>query len=389
MNQSNKKGLQQPLNVASPKAPIPNRRMPQLPRLRRRNRRLLLAQRSSPGISNNLSVRNPGFVSRNQVGVAAAYSSSQLSSAPRIFATRDSSRIIHRELISSITGTTNFSILAANTFALNPGLASTFPWLSTQAQGWERYRFDRLRFCYYTRTGSNIPGSVQMIPDYDAADAAPISEQVASSYEDVKEDAPWKDIECELRPSALNALGPSKFVRTGPILVNQDIKTYDAGNFFLATTDGTAVSWGKLWVEYDITLMTPQLQPNGANFLAVQGITTVNPTSANMLGTQAPVAGSSNLVTVVGEVVTFLVAGTFHVYYHVNGTTSTQTGGPAAGAGGAVIQSIVSGSGAALMYQWDNVTMLVGSTLTYNNTLAAGTSASLVVYQVPSTLGPC
>jgi len=61
----------------------------------------------------------------------------------------------------------------------------------------------------------------------------------------------------------MHPIGPKKFVRTAGLAANLDVKTYDAGTLFVGTIDGTAVNWGKLWVEYDITLYTPQLQPQG------------------------------------------------------------------------------------------------------------------------------
>jgi hypothetical protein len=321
---------------------------------------------------------------QRQESVAAAYSSGQRSGAPRIQASRDQVRIVHRELIGSITGSQAFAV--AQTTALNPGLSASFPWLSTQAQSWERYRFNKLRFCYYTRTGSNVPGSVQMVPDYDASDSAPVSEQVASTYEDVEEDAPWKDIECELRPSALHALGPSKFIRTGGLLPNQDIKTYDAGNFFLATTDGTAVNWGKLWVEYDVTLMTPQLPPGGGGVISAQAITGTTPTTASILPTPVTIGNSSNIVSVVGEVVTFNQAGQFEVVLLTQATTATVTGNPAFGAGAVDLFSTSGGSGTSNLIQFIQMTAVVGSTITFNNTIVAGTASQLVVSQLPTLL---
>jgi hypothetical protein len=174
--------------------------------------------------------------------VAAAYSSQMSTRMPSVKRLNDRVRITHQELIGSITGTVTFT--QSQGFALNPGLPASFPWLSSQAQGWERYRFHSLRFCYYTRTGSNTPGSMMMVPDYDAADVAPVSEQIASAYKDVVEDAPWKNICCDLPQASLNALGPTKFIRIGALSANEDIKTYDSGNLFVFTTDGAAVSWG-------------------------------------------------------------------------------------------------------------------------------------------------
>jgi len=329
---------------------------------------------------------------RGQVGVAAAYATGQSTRAPLVQASRDQARIVHRELIGSMTGSGAFAV--AQTIPLNPGLPAFAPWLASQAQGWERYRFNKLRFCYYTRTGSNVPGSMMLVPDYDAADAAPASEQIASSYEDVEEDAPWKDICCVLRAEALHALGPSKFIRTAPLAANLDIKTYDAGNLFACTVDGTAVSWGKLWVEYDVTLITPQLGASGLSSLSSQHVTSANPTTANMLGTQVPAAGSTAYALIAGEVLTFQQAGKYLVVYAVEAGTATQTGAPAlSGAAtfsslsGLAANPLVAGSATASMIQEMIVNVLVGTTLTFNNTLIAGATADLKVVPLLPTLG--
>jgi len=197
-----------------------------------------------------------------QAFVAAAYATSQRTGQAQIFRNGvDSCRIIHRELVASIAGTSAFTV--AQALALNPGLAASFPWLSNEAAGWEKYKFNSLKFEYFTRTGSNVPGSMMLAPDYDASDAAPVSEVSASAYEDTEEDAPWKDICCVLKASELMGDMKERFVRTGTLAANQDIKTYDCGNLFVCTVDGTAVNWGKLWVEYDVTLITPHVPPGG------------------------------------------------------------------------------------------------------------------------------
>jgi len=329
---------------------------------------------------------NEGSGVSNQRSVAAAYSTG-ISSMPAVInASRDSSRIIHRELLASVTGTTAFT---TQTFPLNPGLFGTFPWLSTQAQGWETYHFNKLRFCYYTRTGSNTPGSVMLIPDYDAGDAAPVSEQIASDFIDTVEDVPWKDLVCTLRERAMHETGTRKFVRLSAVPAGQDQRLYDVGSFFLGSTDGTAVSWGKLWVEYDITFYSPQLVPGGSSAPVFQSVITTAPTTALFVGTASgtPVrAGSqTGIVTIASDVVTFNVAGTFFVNYVVNGTTCTQTVAPAVGGGAAFASylngnaSSVAGSGTAAMIQSMIVIAVVGGTLTFNNTLVAGTAAELSV----------
>lgn len=197
---------------------------------------------------------------QKQQSVASAYATGQSSGKAQVFRNDyDSCRIRHREFVGNVVGTANFTV--GSTFSVNPGLSASFPWLSTQAEGWEKYRFNSIKLCSYTRTGSNVPGSIILSPDYDAADSAPANEQVACSYHGTQEDAPWKDICLNLDPKMLNM---ERFIRTGALSANQDIKTYDIANIFVSTVDGTAVAWSKLWFEYDVTLINPQLPSGGA-----------------------------------------------------------------------------------------------------------------------------
>lgn len=229
-------------------------------------------------------------------------------------------------MVASIVGTSAYNISSSNTFALNPGISATFPWLSTQAVGWEQYHFNKLKFCYYTRTGSDIPGSVQLIPDYDAADSAPLTEQIASAYEDVREDVPWKDIECMLDSKAMHPDGPKKYIRTSSLSPNLDIKTYDVGNFFVATTDGSVVNWGKLWVEYDVVFHTPQLPSGGGNQIVSQTIAGGGTVSSAAIFGSAPVSTGNNVVTAVANTLTFNNVGFYFVSSQVSGTNPVVTG---------------------------------------------------------------
>jgi hypothetical protein len=232
-----------------------------------------------------------------QVSVASSYATGQSSGKAQVLRNSvDSCRIVHRELIASLTGAVTFTV--QDSFSINPGLYASFPWLSVEAQGWEKYRFNSLRFCSYTRTGSTTPGSILLVPDYDAADVAPASEQIASSYYGTEEDAPWKDICC---PLDKNRLLTDRFIRNGPLAANLDVKTYDVGNFYVCATDGTAVNWSKIWVEYDVILINPQLPPGGSNMAGTLfGVGTL--TAADVFGTASVAAGNfiiSNVLDVI------------------------------------------------------------------------------------------
>lgn len=346
----------------------------------RRTRRRRRNRSKSAGTSNS----NSGFIS-GQVPVAAAYATGQRQKAPRITSAKNSVRIRHRELVASIVGTTAFTV--ASSLPLNPGLGASFPWLSTQAQAWERYRFNSLKFEYYTRTGSDVPGSVIMVPDYDAADSPPLTEQIASSYEDAVEDAPWKDQCCPLKPSSLHALGPSKFVRTGTLPANLDIKTYDSGNFFVCTLDGTAVNWGKLWVEYDVTLMTPQLNPNGGGVQAAQSTLCTAITANNIFANPVDQAGSNTLVTysgaVGGGVMTFVQAGQYLLVVDSLGTVVTHNSGPTLVGGNFTFGPQDSGSGTGELITTARVVVTAGATLTFGIGFTGAGASNVQVSQQP------
>ncbi len=256
--------------------------------------------------------------------------------------TPKSCRVVHRELIASVTGSVAFTV--ANTFELNPGVSATFPWLSLIAQGWEQYEFNSLVFHYVTRTGTNVPGSVMIVPDYDAADTAPADEATASSYQDAIEDAPWKDIRCALRKSSMNTSRMRHFVRQVALAANLDVKTYDVGNLFVLTTDGTAVSWGKLWVEYDVTFHIPQLPSAGSGpFGGVITSTGASETAANPFGTAPAVDGQAKGISMNAlSVLNIQQPGDYIVQATFVGTTITGVTAVVLGAGVTILAAQVS-----------------------------------------------
>jgi len=256
---------------------------------------------------------------------AAAYAKGQRSAEPRIRGSFRSTRISHRELVTSVSGTSAFTV--ANTFALNPGLATSFPWLSTQALGWEQYKFHRLRFCYYSRCSTATPGSMMLVPDYDAADASPATEIVASAYRDVVEEVPWvTEFCCDLDPKAMIEPGDRKYVRTTGLAANLDVKTYDSGQLFVCTTDGSATNWGKLWVEYDVEFFVPQLPPSGSSnspsAQTIQGAGGSISSSAIFGAVPTYLGPAWTTASQNSNVVTFNDVGYYYCYFSVGGSGS-------------------------------------------------------------------
>jgi hypothetical protein len=256
--------------------------------------------------------------------VAAAYSQAGLGSAPRILRTSQGScNIKHKELIANITDGATFAASLQN-FSCNPGLAATFPWLSQEAAGWERYRFNSLRFYYLTRVSSATAGSVIMAPDYDASDASPVSEQILSSFQGSVEASLWKDLSCSLARGAMHADEKEKFVRVGVVPANSDIRLYDVANMIVSTTGGAVGLVGKFWVEYDVTLFTPQI-PSGGFISSGAIVGATAQTTLAPLGTAA-VASGGIVLSATGLLVSFsnaVIGSEYLVVFETVGTVVT------------------------------------------------------------------
>lgn len=171
--------------------------------------------------------------------------------------TRNSVRISNSEYIADITSASpNFSITS---FPINPGLASTFPWLCLVATRFESYIFESLEFEYKPICPTSEPGKVILAVDFDAADPPPSSKIQIGMYQDAASTSPWDSCVYRCTKANLHKFMPQRYVRGGGN--TGDVKTYDTGNMFVATqntADGTR-TLGELWVHYTVRLATPQI----------------------------------------------------------------------------------------------------------------------------------
>jgi hypothetical protein len=143
---------------------------------------------------------------------------------------------------------------------VNPGLASTFPWLSSIAYNYESYKFNSLSFRFETQKSTATSGTVLLAADYDAADADPANKQAMMQFHGAVRTAPWAGVSMVCDKRDLQKFGVQRYIRSGALASNLDVKTYDVADFLIATqgmADTTAV--GELYVEYDVELITPQL----------------------------------------------------------------------------------------------------------------------------------
>jgi len=299
-------------------------------------------------------------------------------------------RFQHREMVSSsVVGTTNFT---TTSLIINPGLPLSFPYLSIIATAFDQYTFHKLTFEYVQRCASTQAGNVDLFPDYNSNDSAPSNEMQSSSFQDYITGPSWADFNCDLDPLAMFPEGHKrKYIRGFQTLSsNEDPKTYDAGIFYIGTSGNNGVSVGQLFANYDIEFFVPTLEEGSLSLSQHITAATAPTTAANFGASTAQSAGSTNLVSIAGNVLTFAYGGSFVINLFTHTSTScTITALPAISASGKFITSFAtngnasSTSAAADVIQQSVVSVVSGTTVTYDNTLVNGQTADLLIVQIP------
>jgi hypothetical protein len=233
----------------------------------------------------------------------------------------------HREYIQdiySLAGTANTpSSFGLRSYSINPGDSTTFPWLSTIADKFEQYRIEGMVFEYkslysdavVTQNGSI--GSIVLATEYNSGSPSFSTKQAMENYQFAQSCKPslsvLHPIECARSQNVLSEL----YVRQGPVPAGEDVKTYDFGDFQIASQGiplgaaGAAVNMGELWVSYQIALIKPRISshviadPSYAHFASQSGVaafSTANPAPKSVIyksriSTMPVVQTSDNLFT--------------------------------------------------------------------------------------------
>jgi len=171
------------------------------------------------------------------------------------------------EFLSEIFGpSTPFNI---QSFNINPGLESMFPWLSQIAQNYEEYELLQLVVSFRSTTtdigttSNGQCGTIIMATNYDAS-AAPFTDKAAMmAYDGAMSSKTTESmahgVECD--PSKLSG-SAGKYVRAFGLDSTKDIKDYDHGVLQVAVANAPTqlanYSLGELWVSYTVKLRKPK-----------------------------------------------------------------------------------------------------------------------------------
>jgi hypothetical protein len=182
-----------------------------------------------------------------------------VSSVPTWSGQSKSLRIHQMERVANVnSNSTTAGAFKADTFVLNPADSVTFPWLSSIAKLFDKYKFHKLRFFFINNSPTSIAGNVTMAVDFDTLDSTPANGTQMSNLAKFSTFAPWKQEELSV---PVNRAGTNQWLFTldnhGTIPPSTDLKTYNLGNFLISTEGISSTNYlvGYLCVEYDVELL--------------------------------------------------------------------------------------------------------------------------------------
>lgn len=201
------------------------------------------------------------------------------------------------ERIGTVLGSVNFGI--TGNVVCNPGLPTSFPWLSGHANLYERYKIHKLVYRYKNLKGTQSDGNILMSFDYDVGDATPTSAVEMTQATVYSDGAPWRVFELVVPPDNRDL-----FTRRGN-KTGVDLKMYDMGKLIVGSEGCTTnTAHGYLEVEYDIELFMKQTYNSPASS-SVGGV---------IVGGQ--LTGLSGFLTKINDSEYSAVAGAYSIQNH-------------------------------------------------------------------------
>lgn len=185
--------------------------------------------------------------------------------------------MIHKEYIQDVQGSSAFRLTE---LPLNPGLPSSFPWLSQMADAYEEYRIKGMVFEFKSTSSefvlnsggaggsSGALGTVIMATNYNAAIHPPFNDKKSmENYEHAQSAPPTKSMIHAIESKGAATVLKTLYLRTGPSPDGTDIRMYDIGNFCIATqgmiTEVNNATIGELWVAYEVEFFKPRYRVSG------------------------------------------------------------------------------------------------------------------------------
>lgn len=224
---------------------------------------------------------------------------------PKFSTTHATNIVSHREYLGDITGQTGFVNRA---YPLNPGMAATFPWLSTIAANYQQYKFHGLIFEFrplitdFVTAGA--PGVFVMTTNYNADQEPFATRQEAENAEFAVSVKPTNGLMHMIECKDTEVANKLYYVRTVPPPAGQDLRLYDYGNTQIISQNNPAQVLGELWVSYCVEFFKPCLAVSNDVIIADgfhayrSSATTVNPLGSIGVRTSGSLAVSVTSTTI-------------------------------------------------------------------------------------------
>jgi hypothetical protein len=213
----------------------------------------------------------------------------------------------HKEFIGDVFGGAVGANYNLNTYEVNPGCATTFPWLSSLARQFQEYTWRGMVFHYVSTSGAATGsdthlGTVMMHSDYRVTNTAPVNKiELLNEYfatDNKPSESFIHPVECDPKENPYNV----QYVRTGAVPSGEDPKTYDLMKLNVATVGipNNSIVLGELWCTYEVELRKPQIvsfQGDSARLTATADLAVATP-----FGTDGVLEEYSNIpISVIGK----------------------------------------------------------------------------------------
>lgn len=255
---------------------------------------------------------------------------------PPLFEGPDYVRVRHREYLGDISSTVAFT---NNSYPINPGNSTTFPWLCQIADQFEQYRFNGLIFEFVSLSADALNstntalGSVILATDYDAEDSVYTNQQQMLSAMFSNSGRPSCNVMHAVECAPDSLVTQWLYVRSSSVSNGPDARLYDLGNFQVATYGSQAAAViGQLWVTYDIVFQKAQMNNVLGLSLKSDHFQMLAPSTSAYLGTDYAtnegVSGSNIGCTLSATAIsfpTFLSGGTYLVHWSITGASTAVT----------------------------------------------------------------
>jgi len=256
-------------------------------------------------------------------------------------------------LSTNIVSSANF---LSQSYAINPGNAGTFPWLSGTAINFQHYQFDKLVFEYRPLVSESTAstaatllsmGSVIMATQYNSCDGPYPNKQTMAESDFAITTKPSEHIlhavECvpKFNPLGVLFVSPSLSLTVGQN-GSSDVRMQNLGIFQIASSNipvasPSAIDLGEIWVHYKVKLFKPQLNAGLTSLLSAHywststggAPVTTTPFGANITNALQPAGSTYNvlqLLFIADGTIYFPLAvttGCFLVCYYCKGAGAT------------------------------------------------------------------